>query len=75
MSRRRLPCPVGSSSGELLGVGHKAKVPALWLLAILLLNGVVASLFALGDTRFVFLPSRFGSEHSLHSKISSGLLA
>ena len=50
MARRRLPCPIVSSLGELLDVGHKAKVPALWLLAILLLNGVVASLFALGDT-------------------------
>ena len=50
MARRRLPCPVGSSSGELLGVGHKDKVPYIWRLAILLLNAGVASLFDLGDT-------------------------
>ena len=50
MARRRLPCTVGSSSGELLGVGHKDKVPSLWCLAILLLNGGFASMFAIGDT-------------------------
>ena len=50
MARRRLTCPVGSSSGELLGVGHKGKVPSLWCLAILLLNGGVSSMFAIGDT-------------------------
>ena len=50
MEMMRLPFPVGSSSGELLGVGHKEKVPSLWCLAILLLNGGVASMFAIGDT-------------------------
>ena len=50
MARKSLPCLVDISSGELLGVGHKAKVPALWSLAILLLQDGVAYLFDLGYT-------------------------
>ena len=49
MEMMRLPFPVGSSSGELLVVEHRAKVPFLRRLAISLLCGEVASLFSLGD--------------------------
>ena len=48
MVRRSLPCPLGSSSGELLGVGRKAALSAPRLLAISLLHGEVALFFDLG---------------------------
>ena len=48
MVRRRLTCPVSSSSGELLGVGHMATVPDPQRLAISILNGEVAFLFDIG---------------------------
>ena len=48
MARMRIPWPEGSSSGELLSVGHKAKVKVLRRLAIMLLYVGVASLFDLG---------------------------
>ena len=48
MVRRRLPCPVGNLSGELLDVGRKATVPDPRRLDILPLNDEVDLLFALG---------------------------
>ena len=48
MVRRRLPCPVGSSSGELLGVGRRDTVTDLRRLAISLLHVEVDFLFDLG---------------------------
>ena len=50
MAMRRIPFPVGSSSGELVVARDRAKVPVLRRLAILVSRGGVASLFALGDS-------------------------
>ena len=50
MARRHLPCTLGSSSGELLGVGSKVPVSGPRRLTISLLHGEVASLFVLGGS-------------------------
>ena len=56
MVRRHIPCPVGSSSGELLVVWRKAIVPDPQLLAILLLNDEFLFLFAIAGPWLVFPP-------------------
>ena len=48
MVRRRLPCPVRSSSDDLLGLGCRAIVIAPQRLDISLLHGEVDLFFALG---------------------------
>ena len=68
----RLPCMVGSSSGELIVAGYRVKVPVLRCLAILILRGGVPSLYALVDP--FFRTCHFGSDHSIHSKILFGFL-
>ena len=48
MLRRRLRCPVGSSSVDLIGVGRRVIVPATRRFSISPFHGEVAFLFALG---------------------------